>query len=788
MMFIGKFDLDLFSDDISQSKTKALTDEEINKMQTNESFTSLQKAMYIMKKGYEVQKKSVIEHLDQYLVEPQSNKELVPLISNSIEYWDDDFQMECGMSVKRACEKKLLSGENVDIFMQICLDFLDHIDNDVQYEAWIKTFPTLCQSMSQKCLKTVCLPKLQEMLDSKPQPKRRKRGAEMIGILVANSTEDTIVKELRKYIFACTQDHNWNFRKSMTSQMKEVFSKKISKETFQNYFYEELIELINDEDLLVRIEALEVAVEIIICRSQNLEVRTNAAINLPCFFYYFSNIDDPELDFLEIYSEFSQDENQDIKEIIAKGIHEVLELLEKQGKNPFTFEEPFQNLLKQNHNTFEVQMALAQNIGGSFGTFLRAFSMEILNVGCTFETFIDSTLKNENAGDLVELYQLIQDMIEDIVKLNEFLIERNKNWREHSKFYIELSKIVDLIPLTIIQEFYDAMLPSLLDLMQRGPDQLKQAASMLATTLIFYVPNTEKRQRSITQVTQEFSNTGSSILRKSFIDFCVCALKVCSVQFVRTYLMRDILSLATDVTPSVRIKFLNVLVPELNTVIGPLDQSFVIELMAIVDRCKSDRDRMISDAAYELDDRIQFNKNITKEKLKQAQDRENMLIKVDVMIKQREQFEFDEDERRKKEEEEEKFDIAALLAKVKLTKNKGGFGFNTKHHFTTMGKIDTAKRSIQHRHSFTATGSTNKKPIINVAAERRPTITTANSNKNGKRDNYFSTDTAKKPGAMNGCSTPQSSSNSIISFSSQMIGASVSGPSNKSDEQRTRKV
>lgn len=62
-------------------------------MLTNESFTPLQKAMHIMKKGYEVQKKSVsyiteqspfltlkfvltkitiqvIEHLDKYLVDP----------------------------------------------------------------------------------------------------------------------------------------------------------------------------------------------------------------------------------------------------------------------------------------------------------------------------------------------------------------------------------------------------------------------------------------------------------------------------------------------------------------------------------------------------------------------------------------------------------------------------------------------------------------------------------------------------------------------------------------------
>lgn len=84
------------------------------------------------------------------------------------------------------------------------------------------------------------------------------------------------------------------------------------------------------------------------------------------------------------------------------------------------------------------------------GTFLRAFSMEIINIGSTFETFIDSTLKNENAAELVELYQLIREMIDEIVKINEILTSNRKNWREHAKFYEELSKIIDLIPLTII--------------------------------------------------------------------------------------------------------------------------------------------------------------------------------------------------------------------------------------------------------------------------------------------------------------------------------------------------
>jgi hypothetical protein len=66
-----------------------------------------------------------------------------------------------------------------------------------------------------------------------------------------------IYKDLKKLIFNCTQDTNWHFRKEMTKHMKVVFENKLSKQSFQAYFYPEIVELINDEDLMVRLEALE---------------------------------------------------------------------------------------------------------------------------------------------------------------------------------------------------------------------------------------------------------------------------------------------------------------------------------------------------------------------------------------------------------------------------------------------------------------------------------------------------------------------------------------------------
>ena len=76
-------------------------------------------------------------------------------------------------------------------------------------------------------------------------------------------------------------------------------------------------------------------------RAKELGVRTNAAINLPCFFYYFGNYDVEEIDFVELYCEFADDEDKEVRVIVAKGMHEVLTLTEKSGRAPYLFNESF---------------------------------------------------------------------------------------------------------------------------------------------------------------------------------------------------------------------------------------------------------------------------------------------------------------------------------------------------------------------------------------------------------------------------------------------------------------
>ena len=68
--FNFSFDLDLefdTKDEMSNLKKKVKTEEEINMCAVNEEFDPCMKALHILKKGYEVQKKSVVSNLDQYI-------------------------------------------------------------------------------------------------------------------------------------------------------------------------------------------------------------------------------------------------------------------------------------------------------------------------------------------------------------------------------------------------------------------------------------------------------------------------------------------------------------------------------------------------------------------------------------------------------------------------------------------------------------------------------------------------------------------------------------------------
>ena len=77
-----KFDYthDLFNDEFPDNQyTKAKSEEELKKLSTDEDLPELDKAVHLLMKGYELQKKSIIQNLPRYMAEDNANSKLVTI-------------------------------------------------------------------------------------------------------------------------------------------------------------------------------------------------------------------------------------------------------------------------------------------------------------------------------------------------------------------------------------------------------------------------------------------------------------------------------------------------------------------------------------------------------------------------------------------------------------------------------------------------------------------------------------------------------------------------------------
>lgn len=90
-------------------------------------------------------------------------------------------------------------------------------------------------------------------------------------------------------------------------------------------------------------------------------------------------------------------------------------------------------------------------------------------------------------------YQLVKDMLDDVIKLTDNLYKMNRNWREHARCYTELSRMISLVPYEILSELFEKLVPCLLLMLKEGMEEVKRECSLLLITMIYHTPNSGKR-------------------------------------------------------------------------------------------------------------------------------------------------------------------------------------------------------------------------------------------------------------------------------------------------------
>ena len=77
----------------------------------------------------------------------------------------------------------------------------------------------------------------------------------------------------------------------------------------------------------------------------------------------------------------AMDEFEEVRIILARGLHETLTLMEKQGKNPFLLGDTYHNLIKfTSEDSLKMMEALSEHFSDSLASFLEVINGEILNL------------------------------------------------------------------------------------------------------------------------------------------------------------------------------------------------------------------------------------------------------------------------------------------------------------------------------------------------------------------------------------------------------------------------
>lgn len=218
--------------------------------------------------------------MHRYAKEVGANEDLLALLINSLEDWDNKMQIECaqgflapikhGVSLHQSntlslSGVQLLNKENRQRLLKVTVEIVnnEHNENDQLKESWIAVFDSLVSQIDFDYVKLVALKVIQEMTERKSSFGQRKLGIKLLTSLINQCGEAAMDDEILilKMLMSICRDSNYKIRMDAAIFMKEYLaanSEKLLKSTrlLQTYV-PELIEMCTDEQTCIRIEAIE---------------------------------------------------------------------------------------------------------------------------------------------------------------------------------------------------------------------------------------------------------------------------------------------------------------------------------------------------------------------------------------------------------------------------------------------------------------------------------------------------------------------------------------------------
>ncbi|EDL18825.1 RIKEN cDNA 8430415E04, isoform CRA_b [Mus musculus] len=626
------------------------TPEEIERLTVDEDLSDIDRAVYLLSAGQDVQGASVIANLPFLMRQnpTETLRRVLPKVREVLHVASVEMQLTAAVSFLTILQEESMSVHTcAHSFLQVILLHLEHRDTGVS-NAWLETLLSAVELLPKETLRHEILNPLVSKAQLSQTVQSRLVSCKILGKITNKFDAHSIKREILPLVKSLCQDVEYEVRSCMCRQLENI-AQGIGAELTKNVVLPELIELSRDESGSVRLAAFETLVNMLdmfdtgiftpdqhlrflefykkLCTlglqqenghnesqipSQIVEqekkytsVRKNCAYNFPAMIVFV----DPKNFHMELYSTFfclCHDPEVPVRHTIAICFYEVSKLL--------------------NSGVHLIHKELI--------TLLQDESLEVLDALINHLPEILELMSTGGENSVQEnKFSSVPDLIPALTAAEQRAAASLK-WRTHEKL---LQKYTCLPHIISSDQIYYRFLQRMFTIMMTNNVlPVQRAAARTLCIFLRYNRKQEQRHEVIQKLIEQLGQGKSYWNRLRFLDTCEFIIEIFSRSFFCKYFFLPVIELTHDPVANVRMK-LCYLLPKVKSALKiPADMHLLQQLEMCVRKLlcqEKDKDvlAIVKKTVLELD-RMEMSmdmfqkKNYEKDLLDQEKEREELLF------------------------------------------------------------------------------------------------------------------------------------------------------------------
>ncbi|XP_076441962.1 serine/threonine-protein phosphatase 4 regulatory subunit 4-like isoform X2 [Babylonia areolata] len=688
---------------LDRPTTKPLkTSEELESLTVDEKLTDIERAVYLLSSGQEVQRISVITTLPSLLRDNKEEcmKRVVPKVREVLHVAQQDMQLAAAKSFLKILQDKLVPLEVfTNTFLKTIVSCVDSKDPEVA-AAWLSTLLDVIDLLPPEIIKSDILGiaihkgRLQQPVSV------RLSCCQILGKIVTKFESFVIKKEILPVVQQLCQDVEHEVRACMCSHLDTV-ARGLGLENTKSAILPELVELTNDEESNVRIAGLDTIVNILPMLDDELKAVTVVPLvckfcqkamqaedsTLPNVASYIgklchglqSNLTDEQKQwFIDFYKKLCKVGTVDKHKISDKNPPMALDMdstgyedddwdTSTRQNAAYNFpamaifvgaknmksellptlsnlcKDPNWKVRKSTASGFhEIAKIMGQQVMVLFPdllTLLKDDNIEVLKgVVATFPACLEVFSKTSTTLSDSKA-AAVQEVVNTFLGAEHVVFSSN-NWRVQEDMMRNLACLGKICSQDVL---YNRIIPIIMVKMKFGRAlPVRYAAARSLLVLMRHLHRQEQREQLTNTLIQDFGHGQSFHSRSLFIIVCKYFIELYSKAFFKEHLFEFVLPLIMDPVPNIRMRACSLL-PSLKRLIKlPYDNALKGSLEQYV------RKMLISD---------EQDRDVVMARTKAVDEMDQIPIQMESMVSRRKNFEDDIEDQVKEEEEKALLEI-----------------------------------------------------------------------------------------------------------------------------------